>query len=141
MIAALFDEVALLRRHRIAHRDLRRANVFVDADGRTWLVDFGFAELAVDDGMLDADVAQVLAALAIVAGPSRPVTVAIDVLGRDVVASALPRLQLQALSGATRSALKRTRACWPTCSTRCSARPASPRFASSSSSASTRRWS
>jgi uncharacterized protein (TIRG00374 family) len=106
MIAALFAEVALLRRHRIAHRDLRRANVFVDVDGRTWLVDFGFAELAVDDGMLDADVAQVLAALAIVAGPTRPVTVAIDVLGRDVVANALPRLQLQALSGATRSALR-----------------------------------
>ena len=71
-----------------------------------WLIDFGFAELAVDDGLLDADVAQVLAALAIVAGPTRPVTVAIDVLGRDVVASALPRLQLQALSGATRSALR-----------------------------------
>ena len=106
VIAAVFEQVALLRRHRIAHRDLRRANVFVDGEGSAWLIDFGFSELAVDDALLDAEVAQVLAALAIVAGPTRPVTVAIEVLGRDVVASALPRLQLQALSGATRTALR-----------------------------------
>ena len=106
VMAAVFEQVALLRRHRIAHRDLRRANVFVDSEGSAWLIDFGFSELAVDDALLDAEVAQVLAALAIVAGPTRPVTVAIEVLGRDVVASALPRLQLQALSGATRTALR-----------------------------------
>ena len=106
VMAAVFEQVALLRRHRIAHRDLRRANIFVDADGATWLIDFGFSELAVDDGLLDAEVAQVLAALAVVAGPTRPVTVAVNVLGRDAVASALPRLQLQALSGATRAALR-----------------------------------
>ena len=35
------------------------------------MIDFGFAELAVDDALLDAEVAQVLAAFAIVAGPER----------------------------------------------------------------------
>jgi undecaprenyl-diphosphatase len=102
----VWKHIALLRRHRIAHRDLRRANVFVGADGRTYLIDFGFAEVAVDDGLLDADVAQMLASFAVVASPERVVRTAIDGIGRDAVAAALPRLQINALSGATQSALK-----------------------------------
>ena len=70
---AVWDQVALLRGHRTAHRDLRRANVFVQDDGVPWLIDFGFSEVAVADGLLDADVAQMLASFGVVAGAERAV--------------------------------------------------------------------
>jgi undecaprenyl-diphosphatase len=105
LLRALWEQVAILRRHRIAHRDLRRANVFVDADGSPWLIDFGFSEVAVADRLLDADAAQLLAAVAVAVGAERSVAAAVDVLGTDAVASALTMLQPNALSGATRHGL------------------------------------
>jgi uncharacterized protein (TIRG00374 family) len=102
----VWEQIAILRRHRIAHRDLRRANVFVADDGTPWIIDFGFSELAVSDTLLKADVAQMLASFVVVASPERVARTAIDVLGRDAVAESLPRLQLTALSGATQTALK-----------------------------------
>jgi undecaprenyl-diphosphatase len=106
LMRAIWSQVELLRVHRIAHRDLRRANVFVGDDAIAWMIDFGFSEVAVDDSLLDADVAQLLASLAVPAGAERAVRAAIDVLGVDAVGSSLPRLQSKALSGATQTALK-----------------------------------
>ena len=102
-----WEQIALLRSHRIAHRDLRRANVFIASDGKPWMIDFGFSELAASDTLLSADVAQMLASFAVVAEPERVVRCAVEVIGKDAVASALPRLQLPALSGATQTALKK----------------------------------
>lgn len=106
LMRRIWEQVGLLRRHRIAHRDLRRANVFVADDGDPWMIDFGFSELAVRDEILDADVAQLLVSLAVVVGAERAVVAAIDVLGTEAVGDALPRLQLKALSGATQTAVK-----------------------------------
>jgi uncharacterized protein (TIRG00374 family) len=106
LMRRIWEQVELLRRHRIAHRDLRRANVFVADDGAPWMIDFGFSELAVRDEILDADVAQLLVSLAVVVGAERAVIAAIDVLGVEAVGDALPRLQLKALSGATQTAVK-----------------------------------
>lgn len=39
-------------------------NIVVDETGAPWLVDFGFSEVAVPDARLDADIAQMLAAVA-----------------------------------------------------------------------------
>ena len=99
-------EVAALRGGRIAHRDLRRSNVLIAADGTPWLIDFGFSEVAVDPSILSADVAQLLVSFALVAGPERSVGAAVESLGRGPVAEAMPRLQRRALSGATQEALK-----------------------------------
>ncbi len=110
LMRGIWEQVALLRRNRIAHRDLRRANVFVaegPPDTSVWMIDFGFSEVAAAEGLLDADVAQLLASLVVVAGPERTVAAAVDVLGPDVVGGALPRLQMTALSGATQTSLKR----------------------------------
>lgn len=106
LLDALWQQVAVLRRHRIAHRDLRRANVFVDAEGLPWIIDFGFSEVAASDRLLAADVAQLVAALALLVGAERAVDSAVDVLGSEAVATGLSFLQPTALSGATRSALK-----------------------------------
>ena len=105
LLRGLWEQVGVLRRHRIAHRDLRRANVFVAADGAPWLIDFGFSEVAASDQLLAADVAQLLAALSIIAGADRAVDTAVQVLGTEAVATAVPYLQPNALSGATRTAL------------------------------------
>jgi undecaprenyl-diphosphatase len=106
LMVETWELIAQLRRFRIAHRDLRRANVFVATDGTPWLIDFGFSELAASDELLDADVAQMLASFAVIAGGQRTVATAIAGIGRDPVAAALPRLQMAALSGATQTALK-----------------------------------
>lgn len=106
LMRATWEQIAVLRSHRVAHRDLRRANVFVAADGSPWMIDFGFSELAASDALLRADVAQMLSSFAVVAGAERSVRCAVDVLGTDAVGAALPRLQPMALSGATQTALK-----------------------------------
>ena len=106
LMEQIWAQVGLLRKHRIAHRDLRRANVFVGADGVPSMIDFGFSEIAVPDEILDADVAQLLSSLAVVVGAERAVVSAIDAIGPDAVGDALPRLQIKALSGATQTALK-----------------------------------
>lgn len=106
LLRGLWGQVAQLRGDRIAHRDLRRANVMVaDADGQPWMIDFGFSELAATDHMLDQDVAQFLAATAVAVGPQRAVGAAVDVLGADAVASSLAYMQPAAFAGATRAAL------------------------------------
>lgn len=106
VLRGLWQQVEILRRHRIAHRDLRLANVFLAADGEPWLIDFGFSEIAASETLLRADVAQLIAALAVTVGAQRAVQPAIDELGAAAVADCLPRLQPAALSGATQTDLK-----------------------------------
>jgi tRNA A-37 threonylcarbamoyl transferase component Bud32 len=95
-----------LRAHRIAHRDLRLANVFLDDEGQAWMIDFGFAELAASDTLLATDLAEFIASSATLVGAERAVAAAHRNVGPDVAATALPRLELPLLSGATRSAMK-----------------------------------
>jgi uncharacterized protein (TIRG00374 family) len=95
-----------LREHRIAHRDLRRANLLVDDDDdRPWITGFAFSEVAASDDQLDGDIAQLLAALSLTVGADRSVTRAVETLGPHAVGAALPRLQPNAFSDATRTAL------------------------------------
>jgi glycosyltransferase 2 family protein len=106
LLAAVWDQVATLRSHRVAHRDLRLANVFVAADGAVWMIDFGFSELAATDTLLATDVAELLAATTLQVGIDRAVAAAVGALGPEAVATAADRLQPWALSGATRTAFK-----------------------------------
>lgn len=109
VLAAIWDQVSVLQRHRIAHRDLRLANLFLDRGAQPpepWIIDFGFSEIAADDPLLNADVAQLLASLALVVGPRRAVAPALAALGPERLAACLTRLQPAALSGSTQSALK-----------------------------------
>ncbi|HEY7282645.1 MAG TPA: lysylphosphatidylglycerol synthase transmembrane domain-containing protein [Actinomycetota bacterium] len=105
VVRGIWAEVAGLRRHRIAHRNLKLANVVLDTDGRPWLVDFGFAELSAPDRLLNGDVAELLTSLALRIGPERAVATVVDVLGPDAVRDALPRIQLNGVSFGTRTAM------------------------------------
>lgn len=105
VLKGVWRQVARLRRERIAHRDLRLANVFLDPDGGTWLIDFGFAELAATDAMLDEDAAELLSSTYTKVGAERAVAAAVAALGPDPVAAALRYIQPAALSTATGKAV------------------------------------
>lgn len=104
-LTGVWEQIAILRKSGIAHRDLRLANVFLDDMDRPWIIDFGFSELAASKLLLDNDVAQMITASALLVGPKRSVACAVSVLGPDAVASATRRVQGPALSGATKTAL------------------------------------
>ena len=106
VLAATWQQLALLRRHRVADRDLRLANLFLADDASVWLIDFGFSELAASDVLLATDVAELLASSASSVGPDRAVAAGIQAIGEQAVRSALVRLDLPLLSGATRTAMK-----------------------------------
>ena len=103
----LWQHVTRLREHRIAHRDLRAANILVAPDSKPWITGFAFSEVAATDDQLDGDVAQLLAALSLTVGADRTVTSAVETLGTQTVGAALPRLQPNALSDSTRTAPQR----------------------------------
>ena len=105
VLQSIWRGVGLMRSRRIAHRDLRLANVLLAPDQRPWLIDFGFAEIAATDEMLDTDVAELLSSTALKVGVNRAVDAAIAVIGKAAVASAAPRIQPLALSTATRKSL------------------------------------
>jgi len=105
-VAAVWDQVALLRRHRVAHRDLRLANVFLADDGEVWIIDFGFSELAASDLLLANDLVELLASLTLAIGPERAVAAGLAAVGPDGLGTALDRLRPFALSGATRTGMK-----------------------------------
>ena len=105
-LAAIWQQLARMREHRVAHRDLRLANVFLADDGQAWIIDFGFSELAASDLLLNTDVAELLASSTTVVGAERAVAVARSVVGAEALAAARSRLRPGMLSGATRTAMK-----------------------------------
>jgi len=106
VLSAIWQQIAELHKHRIAHRDLRLANIFLASDGEVWMIDFGFSELAASDLLLANDVAELVASSSVVVGPERATAHAEAVVDPDTMAFAIKRLQPWALSGATRTALK-----------------------------------
>jgi len=107
ILRGVWQQVQLLHEHRIAHRDLRRANVFLNDDGQPMLIDFGFGEVSASRLLLNQDVAQLVVSTAVDVGAERAVADAVAVMGPDAVAAAAPRMQPIALAGATQSALKK----------------------------------
>ena len=105
VVAAIWQQVVMMRAHRIAHRDMRLANIFLAADGEVWMIDFGFSELAASDLLLANDIAELLASSSLQIGPERAVQHAVAAVGPAPLRPALDRLHPWALSGASRTSL------------------------------------
>jgi uncharacterized protein (TIRG00374 family) len=103
----MWHEVKHLHDNRVAHRDLRLANLLLDDENKVWIIDFGFGEIASPESARADDVAGLLASTALVVGAARAVAAPLAVLGPQPIAAALPRMQPNALSGATSTALKK----------------------------------
>jgi undecaprenyl-diphosphatase len=108
ILADAWAQVSRLRRHRIAHRDLRLANIFLAADGRIWLIDFGFSELAASDLLLVTTSPSWWPPSSLKVRPERAVAAAWAAVPADELAGAADRLRPWALSGATRTGLKQS---------------------------------
>jgi glycosyltransferase 2 family protein len=107
VLAAIWALVSQLQRHRVAHRDLRLANIFRDDDGQIWLIDFGFSEMAASDLLLANDVAELTASSSLVVGADRAVRHALRAVDDPArLRLAADRLHPWALAGATRTAHK-----------------------------------
>ena len=104
-LEGLWSQVALLHAARIAHRDLRLANVMIDIVGNPWIIDFGFAQTSAPDRALARDIAEMLASQSTVVDPERAVATALVGLGPIPVAGALPFLATSSLARATRTSL------------------------------------
>ena len=103
LLRSMWQQVARLRQHGIAHRDLRLANWLVDDDEQPWVIDFGFAEAAAGPRRLSQDVAELLAATAAQVGTARAVAAARTAISDAALVDAAALLQPLALSSATRS--------------------------------------
>ena len=106
VLTEIWVQVAILREHGIAHRDLRLANVFLDQGGVPWIIDFGFSELSASELLLSNDIAELITSSALLVGPERAVRNAAEALGESAVSNAASRVQPQALSGATKTKLR-----------------------------------
>jgi undecaprenyl-diphosphatase len=106
VLADVWHQLGRLRAVRIAHRDLRLANVFLASDGQIWMIDFGFSEVAASDLLLANDVAELVASSSTIVGAERATEHARRSVDPETLAAARDRLHLWALSGASRTALK-----------------------------------
>jgi undecaprenyl-diphosphatase len=105
LLRQVWRQVAHLRHAGIAHHDLVASSVLVDEQGRPWIVDFGNAKTSAEPQALAGDVAELMAALALLVDPRTVVRTAVDGLGADAVSDALPGLAPLTLTAATRAAM------------------------------------
>ncbi|AXG80132.1 lysylphosphatidylglycerol synthase domain-containing protein [Streptomyces paludis] len=107
LIRSAWRQVKALQSRRIAHRSLTGDALVVDRTGKVILTELRGGEIAAGDLVLRMDTAQMLTTMGLRVGAERSVAAAVEVLGPDAIADALPLLQPIALSRSTRATLRR----------------------------------
>lgn len=106
MLRDLWRQLARLRKNQVAHRRLSGRTILIGDDGKVWLLNPSGGEIAARELALRTDLAQALVGVALVVGAERAVDSAIQVLGANTVAGAVPLLQPIALARSTRRRLR-----------------------------------
>jgi uncharacterized membrane protein YbhN (UPF0104 family) len=108
-LRSIWDAVDVLHAHRVTHRSLTADRILLTAGGGVMLLDPGDGDVAASDLQVRLDVAQLIAELALVVGPERAASLALEKAGADELVAVVPLLQRVALARSTRAALRRRR--------------------------------
>lgn len=101
LLVGLWTQVRRLHEHSMSHGSLSASTVQVGRDGPV-ITDLAFGSLAADEADQGSDIVELLYSLAALAGEERAVRSALDGLGSERLAAAMPYLQLAAVSPTTR---------------------------------------
>jgi uncharacterized membrane protein YbhN (UPF0104 family) len=113
-LGSIWDVVTLLHAHHVTHRGLTADRIAFTPDGGVMLLDPGDGDVAASDLQIRLDMAQLVAELALFAGPERSATLAVKRIGGSDLVGVLSLLQPIALARSTRHALRRRRDVLPT---------------------------
>jgi uncharacterized membrane protein YbhN (UPF0104 family) len=105
----VWEAVLQLHAHRVTHRALTADRILFADDGDVVLLDPGNGDVAATDLQLRLDLAQLLAELALLAGPDRTARLAAKAIGTDELVAVVPLLQPIVLYRSTRAAVRRRR--------------------------------
>jgi glycosyltransferase 2 family protein len=108
-LRGIWDAVDVLHAHRVTHRSLTADRILLTGDGGVMLLDPGDGDVAASDLQIRLDLAQLIAELALVVGPERSASLALEKAGADELVAVVPLLQRVALARSTRAALHRRR--------------------------------
>jgi len=108
-LGSVWDAVTRLHAHHVTHRALTADHIFFTSDGLAMLLDPGDGDVAASDLQIRLDLAQLIAELALFAGPERSARLAIERVGGSGLVAILPLLQPVALARSTRKALRARR--------------------------------
>ena len=107
MLGRVWDAVLQLHAHRVTHRALTADHILLTVDGEVMLLGPGSGDLAASDLQIHLDLAQLIAELALLAGPDASADLALEKVGVGELVAVLPLLQPIALAPATSAALRR----------------------------------
>jgi len=108
-LGCIWDTVTQLHAHHVAHRGLTADRIGFTPDGGVMLLDPGDGDVAASDLQIRLDLAQLIAELALFAGPEKSAGLAVERLGGSDLVAVLPLLRPVALARSTRHALRRRR--------------------------------
>nr|WP_243742591.1 lysylphosphatidylglycerol synthase transmembrane domain-containing protein [Actinorugispora endophytica] len=106
---AVWRELRLLHRHRIAHRNIHPGTVALRADGRAMFTSLSTGSVIAGQLAVSLDTAALITTLALRVGPERAVDSAVRGAGTDTAAATLPFLQSAGLPLELRRSLRADR--------------------------------
>ncbi len=102
VLDGLWSTVEHLHAARLTHGQLASANLVLEADGTTGLLDLSFGTAGASSERYDADRVDLLVTTALLVGNDRALAAAARSLGEDGLGALLPLVQTAALSGVVR---------------------------------------
>jgi uncharacterized membrane protein YbhN (UPF0104 family) len=108
-LGRVWDAVARLHAHHVAHRGLTADRIVFTPEGRVMLLDPGDGDVAASDLQLRLDLAQLISELALVVGPEKSAKLAVERIDSEELVAVVALLQPVALVRATRHELRRRR--------------------------------